>query len=157
MSGTAIDRQTEALEKLLVEFQDAQGPLIQVLHRAQALFGYLPDDVQRTVAERLGVPLSTVRGVVTFYNFFRTTPRGEHVISICTGTACHVKGAQHVMDILKETLGIGLDETTSDGRFTLQGVRCIGACGLAPAIMIDDEVYGKLDRKRIAEILTGFE
>jgi NADH-quinone oxidoreductase subunit E len=157
MSGTAIDRQTEALEKLLIEFKDAQGPLIQVLHRAQALFGYLPDDVQRTVAERLGLPLSTVRGVVTFYNFFRTTPRGEHVISICTGTACHVKGAQHVMDILKEILGIGLDETTSDGRFTLQGVRCIGACGLAPAIMIDDEVYGKLDRKRIAKILSGFE
>jgi NADH:ubiquinone oxidoreductase subunit E len=128
-----------------------------VLHKAQDLFGYLPDEVQRTVAERLGLPLSTVRGVVTFYNFFRTTPRGEHVISICTGTACHVKGAQRVIDLLREALGIGLDETTPDGRFTVQGVRCIGACGLAPAMMIDDEVYGKIDRKRIMEILAGFE
>jgi NADH:ubiquinone oxidoreductase subunit E len=151
------DHRHEALEQLLVEFKDTNGPLIQVLHRAQALLGYLPDDVQRTVAERLNLPLSTVRGVVTFYNFFRTTPRGEHVISICTGTACHVKGAQRVIDILTETLEIGLGETTPDGRFTLQGVRCIGACGLAPAIMIGDEVYGKIDRKRLGEILADFE
>ena len=157
MNGLMTDERKDALKRLLEDFRGTQGPLIQVLHRAQDLFGYLPPDVQQAVATGLDLPLSTVRGVVTFYNFFRTEPRGEHVISVCTGTACHVKGAERVIDILNETLGIGLGETTEDGRFTVQGVRCIGACGLAPVMMIDDEVYGKLDRKRIEEILAGIE
>jgi NADH-quinone oxidoreductase E subunit len=150
------DQQNEALQRILDQFKGTQGPLIQVLHQAQEVFGYLPVDVQRTVADELELPLSTVRGVVTFYNFFRTEPRGEHVISLCTGTACHVKGGERVLDILREMLGIGLEETTDDGQFTLQGVRCIGACGLAPVMMIDEEVYGKLDRKRIEEILSSY-
>lgn len=157
MNGLMTEERKDALEQLLNEFRGTPGPLIQVLHRAQALFGYLPPDVQQAVANGLDLPLSTVRGVVTFYNFFRTEPRGDHVISVCTGTACHVKGAERVIDTLRENLGIGLDETTEDARFTIQGVRCIGACGLAPVMMIDDEVYGKLDRKRIEEILAGFE
>jgi len=157
VNGLMTDERKDALKRLLEDFRGTQGPLIQVLHRAQDLFGYLPPDVQQAVATGLDLPLSTVRGVVTFYNFFRTEPRGEHVISVCTGTACHVKGAERVIDILNETLGIGLGETTEDGRFTVQGVRCIGACGLAPVMMIDDEVYGKLDRKRIEEILAGIE
>lgn len=150
------DQRTETLQRLLDEFRGTQGPLIQVLHRAQDLFGYLPIEVQRAVAEGLGLPLSTVHGVVTFYNFFRTKPRGEHVISVCTGTACHVKDAQRVIDILGELLGVGLDETTEDGRFTIQGVRCIGACGLAPVMMIGDEAYGKLDRERIEQALANY-
>lgn len=157
MKGVMTEQRSDALQRLLDEFKGTEGPLIQVLHRAQAIFGYLPVDVQRAVANGLGLPPSTVHGVVTFYNFFRTEPRGEHVISVCTGTACHVKGSERVMDILSEMLGVGLEETTQDGRFTVQGVRCIGACGLAPVIMIDDEVYGKLDRKRIEEILASFE
>ena len=154
MTGVMTDQRSDALQRILDEFKGAQGPLIQVLHQAQAVFGYLPAEVQQAVAVGLGLPLSTVSGVVTFYNFFRTEPRGEHVISICTGTACHVKGAERVIDILGEKLGIGLEETTQDRRFTIQGVRCIGACGLAPVMMIDEEVYGKLDRKRIEEILS---
>ncbi len=156
MTGVMTDQRTEALQRILDEFKGTEGPLIQVLHQVQDLFGYLPDEVQQTVANGLGLPLSTVRGVVTFYNFFRTEPCGEHVISVCTGTACHVKGAERVIDILSEMLGVGLEETTEDERFTLQGVRCIGACGLAPVMMIDDEVYGKLDRKRIEEILATY-
>ncbi len=157
MNGLMTDERKDALERLLEDFRGTRGPLIQVLHRAQDMFGYLPPEVQQAVARGLDLPLSTVRGVVTFYNFFRTEPRGEHVISVCTGTACHVKGAERVIDILNEALGVGLGETTKDGRFTVQGVRCIGACGLAPVMMIDDEVYGKLDRKRIEEILAGIE
>jgi len=154
--GVIADQQNEALQRILDQFKGTQGPLIQVLHQAQDVFGYLPVDVQRTVADELELPLSTVRGVVTFYNFFRTEPRGEHVISVCTGTACHVKGAERVIDILHDVLGVGLEETTDDGQFTLQGVRCIGACGLAPVMMIDEEVYGKLDRARIEEILATY-
>jgi len=156
VSGVGTAQQSETLRKILDEHKDTDGSLIQVLHKAQDLYGYLPEPVQETVAEGLGLPMSTVHGVVTFYNFFRTEPRGEHVISICTGTACHVKGAERIIDILGEMLDIGLDETTEDGRFTMQGVRCIGACGLAPVMMIDEEVYGKLDRKRIEEILETY-
>ncbi len=157
MTGVMTDQQSEALQHILDEFKGTQGPLIQVLHRAQDVFGYLPEHVQLAVSDGLGLPLSTVRGVVTFYNFFRTQPRGEHVISICTGTACHVKGAQRVIDMVSDILGVGLEETTQDGRFSVQGVRCIGACGLAPVMMIDEEVYGKLDRKRIEQILALYE
>lgn len=156
MNGVTTDPRATALRRILDEYREVDGALIQVLHRAQGLYGYLSADVQREVAEALGLPQSTVHGVVTFYNFFRTEPRGEHVISVCIGTACHVKGAERVLDVLQEALGIGPGETTDDGRFTVQGVRCIGACGLAPAMMIGDEVFGKLDRKRIEEILAGY-
>jgi len=157
VTGVITAQQSETLQRILDEFKGTQGPLIQVLHQAQDVLGYLPAEVQSAVADGLALPLSTVSGVVTFYNFFRTEPRGEHVISICTGTACHVKGADRMIDILRDVLGVGLEETTQDRRFTVQGVRCIGACGLAPVMMIDDEVYGKLDRKRIQEILALYE
>ena len=156
MNGVMTESRVDALQRIIDEYRDVDGPLIQVLHRAQDLFGYLPDEVQRIVAKGLDLSPSTVRGVVTFYNFFRTQPRGQHVISICTGTACHVRGAERVIDVLNDLLGIGLEETTDDGLFTVQGVRCIGACGLAPVMMIGDEVYGKLDRKKIEGILEQY-
>jgi len=156
VNGLMTDRRREALERLLEEHRNVGGALIQVLHEAQSLYGYLSTEVQLRIAQGLGLPHSTVRGVVTFYNFFRTEPRGEHVISVCIGTACHVKGAQRVLGVLRELLDIGVGETTEDERFTLQGVRCIGACGLAPAMMVDGEVYGRLDRKRIEEIVASF-
>jgi len=154
VNALMTDGRREALRRLLEEHEGADGALIQVLHEAQNLYGYLSEDVQREIADGLGLPRSTVRGVVTFYNFFRTEPRGEHVINVCIGTACHVKGAARVLDVLRELLDIGVGETTEDEKFTLQGVRCIGACGLAPAMMIDGEVYGRLDRKRIEEIVA---
>lgn len=156
MNALMTDQRRGALHKLIDEYKTVDGALVQVLHGAQTLFGYLSAEVQREIAEGLGLPSSTVRGVVTFYNFFRTEPRGEHVISICIGTACHVKGAERVIDILSEELGIGIGQTTEDEQFTLQGVRCIGACGLAPVMMVDEEVYGRLDRKRIEEILDTY-
>jgi NADH:ubiquinone oxidoreductase subunit E len=156
VNAVMTDKRRGALHKLLEEYKGVDGALIQVLHQAQGLFGYLSSEVQTEIALGLGIPPSTVRGVVTFYNFFRTEPRGEHVISVCIGTACHVKGAGRVIDALRQLLGIDLGETTEDGRFTLQGVRCIGACGLAPVMMIDEEVYGRLDRRRIEEIVTSF-
>lgn len=144
------------LEKVIDYHRDLDGPLIQVLHRAQEIFGYIPPEVQRFVADRLQLPPSNVYGVVTFYNFFRTVPQGEHTINICLGTACHVKGVQKVVDILSEELGAGIGETTDDRRFTLTAVRCVGACGLAPVMMIDEEVYGKLDRTRIKRALADY-
>ena len=137
------------LDRVMDSYRDAKGPLIQVLHRAQEIFGYLPPEVQHFVSQRMGIPPSKVHGVVTFYNFFRTVPQGKHVINICLGTACHVKGADRVVEILREELGIGIGQTTEDRLFTLSAVRCLGACGLAPVMMIDEEVYGKLDRAKI--------
>ena len=156
MNALMTDQRRGALHKLIDDHKSVDGALVQVLHGAQTLFGYLSAEVQQEIAEGLGLPTSTVRGVVTFYNFFRTEPRGEHVISVCIGTACHVKGAERVIDILSEELGIELGQTTEDEQFTLQGVRCIGACGLAPVMMVDEEVYGRLDRKRIEEILETY-
>ncbi len=145
------------LGRAIDSYCGVDGPLIQVLHRAQEIFGYLPSEVQHFVAERLDIPLASVYGVVTFYNFFRTVPQGKHTINICLGTACHVKGASRVVEILREELGAEMGETTEDGQFTLTAVRCVGACGLAPVMMIDEEVYGKLDRAKIKRALSDFE
>lgn len=150
------DEKLKLLDRVLDEYADAPGPLVQVLHRAQDVYGYLPSGVQLRIADRLEIPRSTVRGVVSFYSFFRTEPRGQHMISICTGTACHVKGAERIGDMIQEALGIVPGETSEDGKFTLQEVRCIGACGLAPVMMIDEEVYGKLDRKKVEETLDQY-
>ena len=144
------------LAKVIDRYRTTEGALIEVLHHAQRIFGYLPPEVERFVAEGLGIPLSTVHGVVTFYHAFHTQPRGKHVINVCLGTACHVKGADRVIQILREELGVGLGETTSDGEFTVTSVRCVGACGLAPVMTVDDEVYGKLDRGKIRKIIAEY-
>ncbi|MFH1609835.1 MAG: NADH-quinone oxidoreductase subunit NuoE [Candidatus Bipolaricaulota bacterium] len=127
--------------------------LIQALHRVQSELGHIPKGAQAVVAEALGVPPSQVRGVITFYRFFRTTPVGKHTIRLCLGTACHVRGAERGLKAIREELGVGLGETSPDGLFTVEGVRCLGACGLAPVMMVDDEVYGRLDAKRTKRIL----
>ncbi len=144
------------LDRVIDSCRDVRGPLIQVLHRAQEIFGYLPPEVQLFVSQRMGIPPSKVYGVVTFYNFFRTVPQGKHVINVCLGTACHVKGASRVVEILREELGIEIGQTTEDRQFTLSAVRCLGACGLAPVMMVDEEVYGKLDRTKIKHVLQQY-
>ncbi len=157
MDAVQIDNpKFRELERIIGKYRTIDGPLIEVLHKAQGIFGYIPPEVERFVAKELKIPLSTVHGVVTFYNFFRTQPQGKHVINVCLGTACHVKGASRVVEILREELGIGIGETTKDGRFTLTAVRCVGACGLAPVMMIDDEVYGRLDREKIKKVLAEY-
>ncbi|HDL10029.1 NADH-quinone oxidoreductase subunit NuoE [Thermococci archaeon] len=148
--------QYKALKREIIRYRRKPGPLIQVLHRAQEIFGYLPKEVQFFVAKELNIPLSSVYGVVTFYNFFRTEPVAKHIINICMGTACHVKGAANVAEALSKELGIKIGETTEDKMFTLSTARCFGACGLAPVMMINDEVYGKLTPEKAVEIVKKY-
>lgn len=145
------------LEQVIGDYAADEKNLIQILHMAQAIFGYLPLPVQRFVAERMDIPLSRVSGVVTFYSFFSTQPKGRHTIQICLGTACYVRGGKKIVEKLTQMLGVGVGETTKDGRFSLQVMRCIGACGLAPAISIDGKVFKRVNPNRIQEILDEFE
>lgn len=133
-----------------------EGALIEILHKAQNIFGYLPRDVQLFVARKLGIPGAEVFGVVSFYSYFTTKPRGKHTISVCLGTACFVRGSDKIIERLKEKLGIESNEITKDGLFTLKDVRCIGACGLAPVMMIDDKVYGRMKEEELEDILNSY-
>ncbi len=158
MPGTSVhfpdNPQYRELKEFIAQARHTPGPLIQVLHRAQGIFGYLPREVQCFVAEQLSLPVSKVFGVVTFYSFFRTKPLGKYVINICLGTACHVKGASDLVAALEEALQVANGDTTADGLFTLSSARCFGACGLAPAMMINDEVYGRLDVKKTLAVIN---
>lgn len=144
--------QYRALKQFIEENRNIPGPLIQVLHRAQKIFGYLPVEVQSFVSRELNEPFAKIYGVVTFYNFFRTEPVGEHILNICLGTACHVKGASEIIKALEKELGIRMGGTTKDRFYTLSSARCFGACGLAPVMMIDDEVYGRLNPQKAVKI-----
>ena len=137
-------------------YKDKKGSLIQVLHLAQEIFGYLPLELQEFIAKNMGIPLSEVAGVVSFYSFFSTVPRGRHTIRVCLGTACYVRGGKRVVEHLQQKLGIDLGETTEDGLFTLEIARCIGACGLAPAMLIDDKVYRKVTINKLDKILSDY-
>jgi NADH:ubiquinone oxidoreductase subunit E len=131
-----------------------RGLLIQSLHKAQGVFGYLPEEVQRFVAEKLGLHLSEVYGVISFYSFFTTKPMGKYQISVCTGTACFVRGAGKVLDEFKRYLSVDEGETTEDGKFSLGALRCVGACSLAPVVMVNGRVYGNVTPKTVADILS---
>ena len=133
-----------------------RGRLIQVLHRAQQIFGYLPREVQCFVAEKMYLQEADVSGVVSFYNYFTTKPKGKYCINVCLGTACYVKGAGDIMDKLSERLGIGAEECTPDGKFSLTACRCIGACGLAPVLTVNEEVYGRLTKNDVDDILAKY-
>lgn len=144
------------LEEILAHYQGVEGSLIQVLHEAQEVFGYLPNEVQERVAEAMNVPLSEVYGVITFYSLFSLKPRGQYKVGVCLGTACYVRGAALVLAELEKQLGIKVNNTTSDGKFTLEITRCIGACGLAPVITINEDVYGRLQPDKVKEVLTKY-
>lgn len=150
------NEQYRELKQFIEASRDVPGPLIQVLHRAQKIFGYLPLEVQHFVARELDVPLSKVFGVVTFYNFFRLDPIGEHIVNMCLGTACHVKGASDIIKALEKELGVKVGGTTADRFFTLSTARCFGACGLAPAIMIDEDVHHRVKPVKTREILARY-
>lgn len=139
------------------EHGNQPGELINILHKAQHLFGYLPPEVQRIVAGRLGIPVSKVYGVVTFYSFFTMTPKGEHPISVCMGTACYVRGAEKVLDEFRRLLGINVGETTPDGKYSLSSLRCVGACGLAPVVLIGEKVFGRVVPGDVERILKELE
>ena len=151
-----MERVKERVLELVRPYAGKPTELIQALHRVQNALGYLPREAQEIVAEALGAPLSQVRGVVTFYHFFRTKPAGKHTIRVCLGTACHVRGGERVLSSLKEELEVEVGETSADGKFTLEVARCLGCCGLAPVMMIDEEVYGWLDPKKAREIVRKF-
>ncbi len=147
----------QQLSDVIKEQKKLRNPLIEILHRAQRIFGYLPLEVQSFVAEELNIPVNQVYGVVTFYNAFTMKPRGKYVINICTGTACYVKGAPRIIQMLSELLGIELGETTSDKLFTLTAVRCVGACSLAPVLVVDEESYGRIEsRKQLQDIIDQY-
>lgn len=148
------------IDKLLAiceEHGNQPGELINILHKAQHLFGYLPAEVQQIVATQLNIPVSKVYGVVTFYSFFTMTPKGEHPISVCMGTACYVRGAEKVLDEFKRVLNINVGETSADGKFSLSSLRCVGACGLAPVVLIGEKVYGRVVPGDVEKILKELE
>ena len=152
--GTA--EQKAKLDAVIAECKDNKSLLMKVMQDAQEIYGYLPYEVQVMIAEGMDVPLEKVYGVSTFYAQFALSPKGEYNVSVCLGTACYVKGSQEVLDKITEILGITEGECTADGKFSLEACRCIGACGLAPVMMINDEVYGKLTAKEIPEILKKY-
>ena len=132
------------------------GEVINVLHKVQGEFGYLSAEVQELVAEELHIPVARVYGIVSFYSFFTMTPKGRYPISVCLGTACYVRGAEKVIDELKRQLAIQVGGTTPDGKFSLNCLRCVGACGLAPVMMIGDKVYGRVTADKVAGILAEY-
>ena len=144
------------LDEVLLEYRTKKGGLIPVLQIAQGLFGYLPEDVLRYIATKMDKPYSEVAGVVGFYSFFSTQPRGKNVIRVCLGTACYVRGGKQVLAAIKKELGIDVGETTEDKVFSLEVARCFGACGLAPAIMINDDVHQRVKPARIKQILAPY-
>lgn len=138
-----------------INFDDKE--LIAVLHKAQGIFGYLPMVVQTHIAKKLNINVSRVYGVVTFYSFFTMVPKGEYVINICLGTACFVRGAQPILEKFEELLGIKNGETTSDGKFTITSLRCVGACALAPVVQINGKTYGNVKLDEVAKILADYK
>jgi len=147
----------DKIKELCSSFNNEPGELINVLHKAQLQFGYLPAEVQEVVAEQLQMSVAKVNGVVTFYSYFTMIPKGKYPISICTGTACYVRGAEKVLDEFKKQLDIKVGETSGDGKFSLSCLRCVGACGLAPVVMVGDKVYGRVAPEGVTDILKEYQ
>ena len=159
MSNYLFDGTKEQMDKLLAcieEHGGDPGALMPVMHEAQNIYGYLPAEVQTVIAEKLGIPLAEVYGVATFYSRFSLSPKGKHQISVCLGTACYVKGSDKILSALEKELKITCGECTPDGKFSIDSCRCVGACGLAPVMIIDGEVYGRLNPADVAAILDGY-
>ena len=141
------------LKNVIIDYDRNEDNLIQILHMAQAIFGYLPTEVQHFIASEMDLSVSKVNSVLTFYSFFSTKPKGKYTISVCLGTACYVRGGKEVLNKLKDELGIDVGETTPDKRYSLTVMRCIGSCGLAPAMTINGKVYKQVNPNRIKRIL----
>lgn len=148
--------QEQQLQAVIAKHKDQDGPLMPVLQEAQEIYGYLPIEVQKIISEGLDIPLEHIYGVVTFYAQFSLAPKGEYKIGVCLGTACYVKGSGDILNKIKEIIGIDVGECTPDGKFSLEATRCIGACGLAPVMTINEEVYGRLVVGDIPDILKKY-
>ena len=147
----------DKIREIAASFDNQPGELINVLHACQHHFGYLPAEVQEQVAQALNLSVAKVFGVVTFYSFFTMKPKGKHPISICTGTACYVRGANNVLEEIKKTLGIQVGQTTPDGKFSISCLRCVGACGLAPVVLVGEKTYGRVAPDDVKAILAEYE
>lgn len=152
LSETAVKQ----IEAIIEKYQDEKTPLMMILSDVQHDFGYIPLEVQELISEKTGIPVAEIYGVVTFYSFFSLTPKGKYVIGVCLGTACYVKGSQQVIDKFSELLNIKPGETSADGLFTLDALRCIGACGIAPALTINGKVYPKVAVADVAKIVEEY-
>lgn len=148
--------QYQELEAFIISLPQKKGHLVTVLHKAQSLFGYLPREVQQFVASHMDESLATVYGVVSFYTFFTMVPRGKHPISVCLGTACFVKNAGAVVDAFEKELGINVGDVTADGLFSIDTVRCVGACGLAPIVLVGEKVFGNVTPSQVTKIIAEF-
>ena len=153
-NGTA--EQEEKLLAVIAKYRDTEGAMMPILQEAQEIYGYLPIEVMRIIARETGFALEEIFGVASFYSQFSLNPKGKVAISVCLGTACYVKGAGPVMEKISEILGVQPGETSKDGKFSLDATRCLGACGLAPVITINEDVYGKLTPKDVADVLAKY-
>ncbi len=145
------------LENYILTLEDKKSSLIIILHKAQEIFGYIPEEVQEFIAEKIEVPVSKVYGVVSFYNFFSMEPKGKYPISVCTGTACYVRGAEKILEALQKELGLKLGGVTEDGLFSLDSLRCVGACGLAPVMLVGKDVHGKVKPEDVKKIIENYK
>ena len=150
------EKAVKQIEEIIAKYQDERTPLMMILSEVQREFGYIPLEVQELISDKTGIPVSDIYGVVTFYSFFSLTPKGKYVVGVCLGTACYVKGAQQVLDKFAELLNIKAGETSEDGLFTLEALRCIGACGIAPALTINGKVYPKVAVADVAKIVEEY-
>ena len=149
--------QEEKLIAIINDYKDVKGSMMPILQQAQEIYGYLPIEVQKIIARETGASLEEIYGVVSFYSQFKLNPNGKYAIAVCLGTACYVKGAQELIDAITKELGVEAGSTSSDGKYSLEATRCIGACGLAPVLTINGDVYGRLTAKDIPEILAKYK
>jgi NADH-quinone oxidoreductase subunit E/NADP-reducing hydrogenase subunit HndA len=153
---TLSNDKIQQIKAICKSFNNEKGEVINVLHKVQGVFGYLPAEVQEVIAHELNMSVAQVYGIVTFYSYFTMIPKGEHPISICMGTACYVRGAEKILDEFKHQLNIKVGETTADGKFSLNCLRCVGACGLAPVVLVGEKVYGRLTTEQVKEIIAEY-
>ena len=147
----------KVLDDYISQQKNTEGCLIAVLHKAQEIYGYLGEEVQEFISNKLNIPISKIYGVITFYSYFTIKPKGKYIISVCTGTACFIRGSNDILEGFKKRLNINAGETTTDGLYTLDTLRCVGACGLAPVVTINNKIYGKFDLSEIEKVLNEFK
>lgn len=147
----------DKIKEITASFNNEENELINVLHKCQQHFGYLPAEVQEVISDEMDIPTAKIYGIVTFYSFFTMTPKGKNPISICMGTACYVRGGEKVLDEFKKELGIEAGQTTKDGKFSISSLRCVGACGLAPVVLIGEKTYGRVAPDDVKEILAEYK
>ena len=151
-----VEKMTPEISAFIEEWKSKPGNLIMVLHQVQQTYGYIPRNIAIEISERLSVPLAKIYGVVTFYNFFKLEKAGKYKIQVCLGTACYIRGGDDLLKALEKVLGIGLNSTTPDGLFSIEAVRCLGCCGLAPVIVVNGNVHGRLTAKDVPAIIEQY-